>query len=209
MLFIKNCRFAWISFTCVSFFSRSSNQITDIGVTRVAQSPIKRSGKLFVEDLPFIVRFFRTIVTIDRDFLILATQSVPRFIQEITDVYAKEGETAVFECSYSGNPTPGISNFLYNFKRKLLIIFITIWIVHIVLQLTIGWIIHHFLNFQMSCGTRMTRWSPIPRTWKFASLMRRRRNRWQLDTQPKKTTAFMCAKLPARLVWQRRKLNYA
>lgn len=55
-------------------------QITDIGVTRVAQSPIKRS----------------------------ATQSVPRFIQEITDVYAKEGETAVFECMYSGNPVPDV-----------------------------------------------------------------------------------------------------
>ncbi|XP_031367951.1 titin isoform X4 [Apis dorsata] len=37
-----------------------------------------------------------------------ATQSVPRFIQEITDVYAKEGETAVFECIYSGNPVPDV-----------------------------------------------------------------------------------------------------
>ena len=55
-------------------------QITDIGVTLVAQSPIKRS----------------------------ATQSVPRFIQEITDVYAREGETAVFECIYSGNPAPDV-----------------------------------------------------------------------------------------------------
>lgn len=36
-----------------------------------------------------------------------ATQAVPRFIQEITDVYAKEGETALFECIYSGNPKPG------------------------------------------------------------------------------------------------------
>lgn len=41
-----------------------------------------------------------------------ATQSVPRFIQEITDVYAREGESAVFECSYSGNPVPGILNSL-------------------------------------------------------------------------------------------------
>ncbi|KAG7188129.1 hypothetical protein KM043_013352, partial [Ampulex compressa] len=37
-----------------------------------------------------------------------ATQSVPRFIQEITDVYVKEGESAVFECSYSGNPVPDV-----------------------------------------------------------------------------------------------------
>lgn len=44
--------------------------------------------------------------------LVLATQSVPRFIQEITDVYAREGETAVFECIYSGNPAPGILQLL-------------------------------------------------------------------------------------------------
>jgi len=38
---------------------------------------------------------------------ISATQAVPRFIQEITDVYTKEGDVALFECIYSGNPKPG------------------------------------------------------------------------------------------------------
>ena len=38
---------------------------------------------------------------------ISATQAVPRFIQEITDVYTKEGDIALFECTYSGNPKPG------------------------------------------------------------------------------------------------------
>ncbi|XP_024868518.1 titin-like [Temnothorax curvispinosus] len=37
-----------------------------------------------------------------------ATQAVPRFIQEITDVYAKEGDIALFECVYSGNPKPDV-----------------------------------------------------------------------------------------------------
>lgn len=36
-----------------------------------------------------------------------ATQTVPRFIQEITDVYVKKGDVALFECVYSGNPKPG------------------------------------------------------------------------------------------------------
>lgn len=49
----------------------------------------------------------------NRSVLFIATQSVPRFIQEITDVYAKEGETAVFECIYSGNPVPGIVKISY------------------------------------------------------------------------------------------------
>lgn len=49
----------------------------------------------------------------NRSVLFIATQSVPRFIQEITDVYAKEGETAVFECIYSGNPVPGIVKVSY------------------------------------------------------------------------------------------------
>ncbi|KAI4478107.1 hypothetical protein M0802_014592, partial [Mischocyttarus mexicanus] len=37
-----------------------------------------------------------------------ATQSIPRFIQEITDVYVNEGEKVVFECMYSGNPVPDV-----------------------------------------------------------------------------------------------------
>ncbi|XP_018337981.1 PREDICTED: titin isoform X9 [Trachymyrmex septentrionalis] len=37
-----------------------------------------------------------------------ATQAVPRFIQEITDVYTKEGDIALFECTYSGNPKPDV-----------------------------------------------------------------------------------------------------
>lgn len=40
-------------------------------------------------------------------FNISATQAVPRFIQETTDVYTKEGDIASFECIYSGNPKPG------------------------------------------------------------------------------------------------------
>jgi len=37
----------------------------------------------------------------------LVTQAIPRFIQEITDIYTKEGDVAMFECVYSGNPKPG------------------------------------------------------------------------------------------------------
>lgn len=37
-----------------------------------------------------------------------ATQSVPSFIQEITDVYAQEGEKVTLECSYAGNPAPDV-----------------------------------------------------------------------------------------------------
>ncbi|XP_011704408.1 PREDICTED: titin [Wasmannia auropunctata] len=37
-----------------------------------------------------------------------ATQAIPRFIQEITDIYTKEGDVALFECIYSGNPKPDI-----------------------------------------------------------------------------------------------------
>ncbi|KAK2586833.1 hypothetical protein KPH14_009772, partial [Odynerus spinipes] len=40
--------------------------------------------------------------------MITATQSIPRFIQEITDAYVKEGEKVVFECTYSGNPAPDV-----------------------------------------------------------------------------------------------------
>ncbi|KYM95732.1 Myosin light chain kinase, smooth muscle, partial [Cyphomyrmex costatus] len=39
---------------------------------------------------------------------ISATQAVPRFIQEITDVYTKEGDVALFECVFSGNPKPDV-----------------------------------------------------------------------------------------------------
>lgn len=45
--------------------------------------------------------------------IISATQAVPRIVQETTDVYTREGDTAVFECVYSGNPKPG--NYIYMF----------------------------------------------------------------------------------------------
>ncbi|RLU21530.1 hypothetical protein DMN91_005903, partial [Ooceraea biroi] len=50
-------------------------------------------------------RFMRAISASSKES---ATQSVPRFIQEITDVYTKEGDVALFECVYSGNPKPDI-----------------------------------------------------------------------------------------------------
>lgn len=36
-----------------------------------------------------------------------AAQSVPTFVQEIKDVRTTEQETVVFECLFSGTPTPG------------------------------------------------------------------------------------------------------
>lgn len=36
-----------------------------------------------------------------------AFQSVPSFLQELKDERAVENETVVFECQFSGNPTPG------------------------------------------------------------------------------------------------------
>lgn len=53
-----------------------------------------------------------------------ATQAVPRFVQEITDVYTKEGDVAVFECVYSGHPKPGNIMYKINIKLTTCIIFV-------------------------------------------------------------------------------------
>lgn len=52
----------------------------------------------------FLLRIFNLTIAFRN---VSATQAVPRFIQEITDVYTKEGNVALFECIYSGNPKPG------------------------------------------------------------------------------------------------------
>uniref|UniRef100_A0A0C9QLL7 Sls_2 protein n=1 Tax=Fopius arisanus TaxID=64838 RepID=A0A0C9QLL7_9HYME len=37
-----------------------------------------------------------------------ATQQIPRFVNELVDVYAEDGEQVIFEISYSGNPSPDV-----------------------------------------------------------------------------------------------------
>lgn len=41
------------------------------------------------------------------EIIITAFQSLPNFVQELKDERAIENETVVFECQFSGNPTPG------------------------------------------------------------------------------------------------------
>jgi hypothetical protein len=47
----------------------------------------------------------RTIFNVK--IVVSAFQSVPRFVQELKDERAVENQTVVFECQFSGNPTPG------------------------------------------------------------------------------------------------------
>jgi len=44
------------------------------------------------------------------EITVAAFQSVPSFVQELKDERAIENETIVFECQFSGNPTPGYYN---------------------------------------------------------------------------------------------------
>lgn len=40
--------------------------------------------------------------------LFSATQQIPRFVNEIVDTYAEDGEQVIFEVTYSGNPVPDV-----------------------------------------------------------------------------------------------------
>lgn len=39
--------------------------------------------------------------------IVTAFQSLPSFVNELKDERAVENETIVFDCQFSGNPTPG------------------------------------------------------------------------------------------------------
>lgn len=58
--------------------------------------------------------------------IVTAFQSLPSFVNELKDERAVENETIVFDCQFSGNPTPGSNIRLLLFHlliNKLLIIY--------------------------------------------------------------------------------------